>query len=430
MLSPTSLIFLVVLCVLIGGTLLKLWLSRDKSVIWSPLTFVDLTLIYYVVLPSFQGLNRHGAANALGQHLFYIAAVLFYVCVLIAFSWRSKPHFRRWNTVFNTDNAQRMGVLIFLFALACYVPFRGFRTTIWAEDAYMVSARTGLVSYFIDLISVFCGACALMYMYLKGNNAKWYKSWPFMLVLYFTIIFYVVGGFRVRLVYLIISLATVYHIYPRPRKINYPLVTIIAIVAYLGFAIMDVSRSYGTGIKRDAAAAVSLEEASAGAGESSDVCCFSIVAMDQCQRNNDYCYFEPIVTAILMPIPRAIFPDKPIGEYMIDIQVHTIGSADGGAAFLNFAEGFYAFSWFGVILYGLLMGWMCGVVWHNYQENRNSMGAIMLLALFNGFCYQWISRGYLGGNFNSLLYYVAVPFWLALLFRNIFPGLKKQRTKK
>ena len=193
---------------------------------------------------------------------------------------------------------------------------------------------------------------------------------------------------------------------------------------------MDVSRSYGTGIVRDAASEVSLEEANAGAGESSSVCCFCIVAMDYCQRNNDYCFFEPYVTALLMPIPRVVLPSKPAGEYIIELQIHTIGSADGGAAILNFVEGFYSFGWFGVILYGLLMGWMCGVVWHNYQANKNSMGAILLLALFNGFCYQWISRGYLGGNFNALLYYVAMPFWLALLFKKIFPGLTKQRVKK
>lgn len=38
---------------------------------------VDLTLIYYVILPSFQGLDVLGAANVSGQHLFYIAAVIF-----------------------------------------------------------------------------------------------------------------------------------------------------------------------------------------------------------------------------------------------------------------------------------------------------------------------------------------------------------------
>ena len=82
MLSATSLIFLVVLCVLIGGTLLKQWLSHDKSAIWSPLTFICLTLLYYVVLPSTLDLSILGANHNENQFLFYIAACLFYVCVL------------------------------------------------------------------------------------------------------------------------------------------------------------------------------------------------------------------------------------------------------------------------------------------------------------------------------------------------------------
>ena len=142
MLNSISTIFFYILCALIGYSLFKPWLSSDKSAIWSPITMISLTLVYYIVMPSFGDISNLGASLAQGQHLFYIAAVLFYVCVLIGFSLKGKAHFKNWNHFFTISNAQRVGILLFILALACYVPFRGFRTTIWAEDAGLVAERT------------------------------------------------------------------------------------------------------------------------------------------------------------------------------------------------------------------------------------------------------------------------------------------------
>lgn len=421
MLSPASLIFFMILCVMIGGTLLKLWLSHDKSVIWSPLTFICLTLIYYIVLPSISGLSLYGAGNNENQYLFYMASCLFYGSILIGFSKKTKAHFKRWNLYFNAENAKIFGICIFIFGLICYVPFRGFRTTVWAEDAGMLADRTGFVSYFIDLISIFCGACGLLYMDYKYKHNKISKGWAFFVVLYLTIVVYIVGGFRVRLVFLILSLGTIYHLYSTPRSINYKLLIPMAIVVYLGFAVMDTARQYGAGISKDALGNISLNDAEKGARENMDVCCFSIIVIDHYASYDEYVYFEPIVNAICMPLPRALFPWKPDGEYARKVMVKTIGSSADGAVCLSIGEAFFSFGWLGVVLYGLFMGWLAKMFWENYKRNPQSMGAILLLAVFNGFCYQWISRGYLASNFNSYIYYVIMPFWLTALFRKLLP---------
>lgn len=136
---------------------------------------------------------------------------------------------------------------------------RGFRFTISAEDATLVTARTGLVSYFIDLISLFVGACCLAfvgYKNTKGLGVK--KRIVVLIILYFTLVMFIVGGFRYRLVILILALATTYHLYPSPRKINYIVLVPVAIITYLGFAIMDKARSYGRGIDLDVAKTISL----------------------------------------------------------------------------------------------------------------------------------------------------------------------------
>ena len=428
MLNPYSFFFLCILCGLIGFSLIKSMISSDKSKIWSPVTIVCLTMLYYIVLPSFGDIRLYGANVTQGQHLFYFASVLFFICVLIGFSWKQKNHFQNWNDFFHKDNIRAAGIMLFVFAMVCYMPFRGFRTTIWAEDAYMVSERTGLVSYFIDLISLFCASCGLMYIYYKSHKYRAKKGFYFWVVLYFSLVLFIVGGFRYRLVWLILSLATIYHLYPKPRRPNYILIMTVAIVAYLGFAIMDVSRQYGFGIKKDVASEISLTQAQQGAGESVDVICFSIVAIDEYNRNGGYAYFESIMTAILMPLPRSFFPWKPDGEYIRVAQRRTIGSAEGGAACLGFVEGFISFGWFGVILYGLFFGWLSGVFWDNYRRHQQSVGAILLIALYNGFCYQFIARGYLAGKFIDFLYFVIVPFWLVTLFMKIMPNVFVTKT--
>lgn len=423
MLTELSILFFVIFCILVFGTLWRLWMQRDKSLIWSPITIISLTLIYYIVIPSVKGLTLYGADNSTYQHSFYIASCIFFICVLLGFRFKTGQHFKRWNEYFNQDNTERLGVILFIFSMACYIPFRGFRTTIWAEDAGYMADRTGFVSYFIDLISLFCAACGLSLMHnrlLKGKIKNWII---FIMLLYFSLVIYIVGGFRYRIATLILVLATIYHLFPKPRRINYLGVLVVAVIMYLGFAVMEMSRSYGAGLNRDALGEISIEQASKGADENNSVTCFSIIVIDHYQRGGEYLYFEPLINAVMMPIPRAIFPWKPDGGYTREIQRKTIGTSQGGAAYLCFVEAFVSFGWIGIIIYGVLVGWLSKIFWDNYLRNPSSIGAMLLLALYNGFCYQWISRGYLAGDFNGFMYYVIVPFWLTALFKKILPKM-------
>lgn len=416
MLQSISTLFFVILCGMIGYSLIVPWLSKDKTLIWSPITILSLIFIYYIVLPVTDDISMYGASTAPNQYLFFVSAVLFFGSILFAFKRTEDGSFSKWNYYFTTGNAQKISISLFIIALLCYIPFRGFRFTISAEDATLVTARTGLVSYFIDLISLFVGTCCLAfvgYKNTKGLGIK--KRIVVLIILYFTLVMFIVGGFRYRLVILILALATTYHLYPSPRKINYIVLVPVAIITYLGFAIMDTARSYGRGIDLDVAKTISLKDAQKGAGESTDVCCFSIATIDYYSRNDVSAGIEPILTAVLMPIPRSIFPSKPAGEYMKEAQIRVIGDASGGAAVLIFAEAYMSFGLLGVILYGLFIGWLCKKIWSNYQNNKDSIGAILLLALFNGFMYTWMSRGYMAGAFNDFIYFVVLPFWLTAL---------------
>lgn len=396
--------------------LITSWLSKDQSQIWNPVTFLGLTLIYYVVPPSFSDISMWGGDRAEYQYVFYITLVIFYISVLLGFRTKHKPGFRKWNCLFTHENAQRYAFILFLIAIVCYVPFRGFRTTISADDATVLSERTGLVSYFIDLIALFVSACCLAWVGLKNSKGIGMKKRiVIFIILYFTLVMFIVGGFRYRLVMLMLAMATTYHLYPQPRRINYKVFVPIAVAAYLLFAVMDTARKYGAGINMSAAKEFTLKDASKGAAENASVCSYSITVTSRMYETGERFGFEPIVTAIFMPIPRFLLPWKPDASYLKLAESSV--SASGGATFLGFTEAFTAFGFLGVILYGFLMGWLSKRIWVNYQNNKESVGAIVLLGLFNGFCYVWISRGYMAAAFNIFIYYVVLPFWLTTLIR-------------
>lgn len=411
--QTNSTFFFIILCLLLIFSLLKPFLSKDKSAIWSPITMIALTLIYYVVKPSFGDLKQWGADELQYQWLFYACCVVFYLSILIGFYNTKSGIFKKWNTYFTASNAQKVALFLFVLAMICYVPFRGFRTTISADDSVILAERTGFVSYFIDLISLLVAASCLAFVGLKSVKGGIKKRIVVYIILYFTLVLFIVCGFRFRLVFLLLTLATAYHLYPLTRKINYRLFLPIAIMSYLLFAVMDSARTYGMGLDLEKVKDISLKDASKGANESETVCCFSIACIDAYKRSGDYIGLEPLYTALLMPIPRTFFPWKPKGDYLKDAE-DKVG-ASGGAAFIVVTEAYIALGIFGVILYGFFMGWTCKKIWGNYKNSPNSIGAILLLSLFNGFCYVWISRGYMGAIFNQLIYFVFLPFWITSL---------------
>ena len=423
MLNPLSYFFLMILIILISIQLFLALLSKDKAIIWSPLTFISCTLVYYVVIPSLSSMRGYDISHIQFQWIFYLTALIFYLFVLLGFYLCKRVRFSNWDTYITNDNAFFYGIVLFFIAIICYVPFRGFRTTVWDADASLVSERAGLISYFIDLISILCASCGLILMsnIERSRPIKWVL---FAVLLYLTIVVYIVGGFRVRIVFLAVTLLTIVHLYLRPKRVKVLLITGVALPLFLLFAAMDTSRVYGFGLNRESLEEITIDQVEVGARENAAVLYFSILCTDYYYRNGEKVGIEPFYNAILMPFPRALFPWKPSGEYMRAAQLKTLGTAEGGAAYLNFTEGFVSLGLIGVILYELMMGLLSGVFWNNYYWNRSSIGAILLLSLYNGFCYQWISRGYLGGNLNSFLYYVIVPFWLIALIR-LFKYRKK-----
>lgn len=403
--------------ILIAYQLLRSITSKDPAQIWSPLNIVSITYIYYCIIPHFFVGNENFIVNeeVNNAYLFHIAALVSYFCILVSFSrTKSRIEFPNWNSCFDETNTVKYGLMLFLFGFIGYGLARGFHFSI-ARTEKTVLMEGGMTYYILCLTEFFPVALALLLAGLKYNKFRLWLLVPIWLI-FVTMIF---SGSRGRIIIGVISLLVMWYSYQYIRKVKYVYLVAIIILMYLGFSVMDKTRSYGAGIDLDATSSLQIDDISNGAQENYSVYEYSIMSMDNANSTGERYYFKPLVTALLMPLPRSLFPWKPDASYMKQMENQLLGNTDSGAAYLNFVESYISFGWIGVIFWALIFGWLARVIWGNFDRNRSSLGAIILLGVFDGMVYLIISRGYLAQSLSSLLYGICLPFWIVTLCNKI-----------
>lgn len=409
-------LLLATLCI---GHIVRAYLSKDRSLLWSPITFFALSILYYCVLPMFNtGRNFEGVDTSSRSLVFHVGALVSFISILVGYyviQPNKKSNWRNWNNCLGSNNATKVAIVLFAFALLCYVPVRGFKFSIMANANEMVEYdwdNQGFNYYLVGMISLFVASCSLLLIRFKHNRIA------FFVLLWISLLIYVISGFRYRIVILIISMVSMYYLHNTGKRVKVIPLVLVAIACYVSFNIMDHSRVYGSGISEEALHSHSKEELTAQASETERVYNFSIMVMDEYEKTGRREYFAPIVNAALMPIPRVLFPWKPNAEYMYKATTFVM-KGEPGSAYLFFVEAFMAFGWLGIIINGLFIGWLSRRFWNNYRKNTDSIGATLALAIFNGFTYVVVSRGYLAQQFNIFIFFVCMPFWLTMLF-NLF----------
>jgi len=349
---------------------------------------------------------------------FHIGALLSYLSILGGYyliNPYSANNWKKWNSTFSVEKLNKIAIFLFIFALACYIPFRGFSLSALTTSSQINEFdwdNQKLNYYFVGMISLFVVSCCLLLINFKKNKLL------FLIFLWITLVTYIISGFRYRIVILIISMFSTYYLYFPTKRIKILPVLIIAAVCYIGFNVMDHARYYGSGLRADVIQSMTKNDLKRKAGETERVYNYSIMVMNRYDETGKRLYFGPIVNAICLPIPRVIFPWKPKAEYMYET-TEFVMRGQTGSAYVNFVEAFMSFGWLGVILNGLFIGWLSRRFWNNYRNNSDSLGAILAMALFNGVTYVIVSRGYLAQELNIFIYFVCIPFWLAMLFRKL-----------
>ena len=417
---------IITICIFIESILIigQFWFSirsKDPSRIWSPINIISLVYIYYCIIPHFYSGSGVFAINeeANNGYLFHIASLLSYIFILLGFSIPLRGHgFTKWNVLINERNAIAYGLFFCVLGFVCYSIVHGFSFSIFVSGNVTMT-NNGFEYYLDSLIELFPVGIALLVCGWKRDKKQ---IWVF-IVIWLCFVTLVLRGSRGRMIMTLLPLLVMWHNYPVSKKVNYFLMATLMAFIFLFFAVMDLARVYYGGLDIERANQVSLVDASRGAGENYTVYSYSMLSIDKANSSGERFYFAPIINAIFMPIPRALFPWKPNAEYLMEWEAKMYGDNTGNAL-LNIVESYLSFGWIGVCLFAWFLGWLARKFWDNFQRNRQSIGAITLLGVFDGMCYIIISRGYLAQSFSSFLYSICLPFWLMTIISR-FSKIKK-----
>ena len=407
-----NLILILIILFLTTKTLYKNFKSKNYYKFWSPLTFISLVYIYYTIIGALVLLSNDilylGVNLTVSATYSWLGAVVSLLSIHSGFLIYRGYSIPFLNLNLNNKKAFKTGIILFLIGFLNYSAIRGFNLSIVQSSSKLEFNDGGLAQFFINCVSFLVLASILLIPTILKNKYRLYYSIPIVL----SFIVFIISGFRYRLVYLVIAMATMYYLFTKKRiKIWFWIIFSFSFILFMG--IMGVSRGYSQGLDLSKTEGLDLASTALEAVNEANTFFVTGSVIENTIKSGDYLYFEPLVTAIAMPLPRSIFPGKPSGDYLKKIQRDLFGSDQYGAAFLNYGEAFLSFGWIGIFIHGLLIGFLAKLFWVNFLRNRENIMAIASLALFNGFTYIMISRGYFSAHLIFFFYFILIPIWIS-----------------
>ena len=400
---------------------------KNQHRLYSPIFFLTLFLAYYTLIPYLKGVHIvEGRRIDDGLPLYLFANFLSYSATLIGFNLKQNQiFFNKFNNFITANNAKKLGIILMIIAISVYGIFRDwnfnlFFTSLEANEFEIIDRDNHTEYYLTQLSMLFIAASCCIYV--ASRHKKKYLLW---ICLVFEVIVALMEGFRATLAIFIISYAIFYQNYPNRKKLNLKFWLPIGLVFILSLGVMERSRSYGRGYNIDVIMDMMSDNSyTESAQESSTLYGDGALTIAKFSETGDRYYFEPILCAILQPIPRQFFPWKPNADYLRDAGVKVLNSKDEGVVVSSIIEAYISFGWIGVLIYGLFVGWLCRIFWNNFIKNREKIGAIILLASFDAFLYVYVSRGYMAQVLVTYMYCVIIPFWVIKGLFKLFPSLK------
>ena len=130
----------------------------------------------------------------------------------------------------------------------------------------------------------------------------------------------------------------------------------------------------------------------------------------------DYPYvgLAPISTALQQPVPRAIYPNKPQGEYSVRLRELIYGRPDSYTAYLGFAEYYLMAGWPSLVLISFCLGWSLRRLWTWFLWRQYEPLAQSIYLLNASFIYVLVSRGYFAQTLTLYCFTVIPTFFVYL----------------
>jgi oligosaccharide repeat unit polymerase len=99
------------------------------------------------------------------------------------------------------------------------------------------------------------------------------------------------------------------------------------------------------------------------------------------QRSGTYGYFNDLLQVFTEPIPRALWPDKPLGAPFQRINFFDYGNPAGMTISLP-GEGWYSLGWAGVAIWCGLCGWALGAIYRRFATGPQGALAVAAYMVF------------------------------------------------
>jgi O-antigen polysaccharide polymerase Wzy len=419
-----------VLVALTGGAVLVAYRSKDKTLFWNPLTMFAGTFTYYFIIGPLLALG-FGQTTMYGIDLRdvmwkpWLAGAVGLASIYVGFSIRIKIPKKRLvegmtpavKAVLKRSFILLFGLGLVGFAYDAYVSGLPITTMLMpvhrglADDVSAVE-REGfaagnylllLIDAFIPALCVLCAATVelpLIYRLLAVGIPALQVE-----------LFYASWGYRHRIITLLVSLAATTFLL-RGKRPSPGLILVGVSVMLLIAGTIVFTRSYGAGLDIRQLSGMKFSQVFLGGFNDSGTFFTTALVMDSFPTTFHFVGLAPVWIALTIPIPRRIWPSKPMPEFL-DQLAYLTGTQ--GQACPVVGEHYMMAGWPGIVIGGLIIGIIYRRFWDFYRSNPRNPMVIAVYAVSWALCFPVINRGYLAQTLMEF-FFTLLPLALLYIF--------------
>lgn len=410
-----------------GFELVRVARQRDPLAWYQPTVFAIAFLFYYCVLGPLDRLSsgnwidrgidlRYGVAPGLA------GATLFFLSLLIGYHWLRgwRPQTRFIPATYQRQAWQLGQVLcwlgIGLFSLGngprVLALLNPFTARIATETAAQGIDLGALANYANNALNLMIPGILLLFASWIQERRKTAQVliWTVVALGLFTSI-----GFRYRLVILLVPMIVLWFLGRQRRPSVFTLgLGGLGLLVFSG--LVGLTRAYGRGLDLSRVEGFGLGDLAQAGLQETHVFLFTGAVIANSPAGYPFVGLQPLLSTLLMPIPRALLPDKSTADYIFNAVFALfppgLEMRGTGVAFLGYAEYYLMAGWPTLILMGIVLGWLLRCLWNWFSPRRHEVLAQVAYVASVGYLYVVISRGYLPQVVTLFVFGVAPLFWL------------------
>lgn len=293
-------------------------------------------------------------------------------------------------------------LLVMAVSSAVYMYFSGqLRFTYNALDNPLERVDVGYILQALDLA---IPAIVILYFIDLSRGRVSHET---IVILFLVCGLYLVAGARYRLFCLLLGIGSVWlQCNPRKHKIFIMLGVLLLVIPAAG--VIGIVRSYRAGLNFDLlGGATFLDMISRGFNEASATVALGAV-VEMVPRFMNYVGLDPIWVAISQPIPRILWPDKPVPDYLSVVPMSLGAGAEFFGLALPFSGELYLMGGYAALFVGAILAFF-GL--EMLFVRALARGDVPLASAIFLFVPTLLSRGYLAQAVTSFAFLV-IPVFL------------------